>query len=601
MVVRTFTMAPSAENDTAFSGGKVNISAAQKNLPKWSESEQEPVWKEAAESIEAGCCGRADGDLVPPWMDWVDSGVEFFGCEGEGGSGKSVIGRALTLQHNTERIEKSDLDFARLHEEFFESLLREQVNRSGIETLEPPELTPINSQDESISSGVSSSSSCTLDSVATQSLSSTKTQKRRRPLRLLKLSPRRKHHTRVAPIEAYNQKYNPALVHSTISLEDLAKKKLPDSPSFLHPKCVLQKDKGKGNPLGSSISAEGRESCLEKLREKMSIVIQVSGEERKAPTGMKRRIAKVSANAPCYIETRSMIELRLGFLSMQYGLLLHWDYHRTGKIIFIALRKMCHDSFYTKIPDIIHQETKTTTITRKQLDAPPLVVRSMVGNHAIYQRTLGTEVVLIDPPYLVPQPEAFAPSVLTVDINNVVGLSKKNRWTISITFNGHTEVSHLHFNHEKRIFEPRRACMTWEMTPVSSFDLAGLEIRLFVQHRRKNSHSRLAATMTMPLGGLVAQPSTTQATSWQLTMPFTHDPKANLTLSINHQSDYAHWLYKELDARRSEEVSGFVWRAPFRFMKNGPRSVEDDEPKEDMWDWLCGVCFKEYYLPVDLA
>ena len=49
--------------------------------------------------------------------------------------------------------------------------------------------------------------------------------------------------------------------------------------------------------------------------------------------------------------------------------------------------------------------------------------------------------------------------------------------------------------------------------------------------------------------------------------------KASVTFSFSHQSDYAHWLYKELDARRREEVSGFVWRAPFRRVI---KEVKDD-------------------------
>jgi hypothetical protein len=40
----------------------------------------------------------------------------------------------------------------------------------------------------------------------------------------------------------------------------------------------------------------------------MAIVIQVSGEA----TEIKRQMGKVSENAPGYIETRSMIEVRLG-------------------------------------------------------------------------------------------------------------------------------------------------------------------------------------------------------------------------------------------------------------------------------------------------
>jgi hypothetical protein len=84
--------------------------------------------------------------------------------------------------------------------------------------------------------------------------------------------------------------------------------------------------------------------------------------------------------------------------------------------------------------------------------------------------------------------------------------------------------------------------MEWKMTAATSFDLASLEIRLFEQQKRKNSHSRLASTTPMPLGGLVALPSTSQATSWQRIMPFTHNPNANLSLSLVHQSNHSHWF-----------------------------------------------------------
>jgi hypothetical protein len=574
-----------------------------KRIPPWSTNEKETVeW----ESAVHGCCGQGDGDLVPPWMDWVESGIEFFGCEGEPG-GKSTIGRARTQQHGGTQQEQEqqpmgdDRDYAKLHEDFFESLLKEQVVTTGSPAT-PPGLTTAESQDESTCSAASdgaasmssSASSFTNESealtVGSESLSSTTTHKRRRAFRLHK-----QNHTRIAPIEAYNRKYNPANANA-ISLEDIAHKAIKRPPEYMHAECLLQKDKGKGNALGSAISAEGREACLGKLREKMAIVVKVSGEEKHSTTDIKRRIAKVSAHTPEYIETRSIIEFRLGFLSMQFGLLLQWDYRKTGKILFMVLRKMCHDSFYTKVPNIQPQETMTTTITRRKLEAPPLVIRNMIGNHAIYQRLLGTEVVLVDPPYRVPQPEVFAPSILTVAIKSITGLSKKSRWTISMTFNGHTEVSHLHYSPDKKAFEPNKTSMKWEMLPVTSFDLAGLEIRLFEEQRRKKARSHLVTTMTLPLGGLVAQPSTSQATSWQLTMPFTHNPKASLTISLSHQSDYAHWLYKELDARRSEEV----WTDPFRKFSQGPgSSKEKDESGDDMdmWDWLCGVCFKEYYLP----
>jgi hypothetical protein len=144
--------------------------------------------------------------------------------------------------------------------------------------------------------------------------------------------------------------------------------------------------------------------------------------------------------------------------------------------------------------------------------------------------------------------------VLSFEINNPAGLSK-SRWTIAMTFDGHTEVTQLQWNADVNILVPKRIDgMEWEIPPVTTFDLAGLEIRLFEQQQLRRVHSHLAATMTMPLGGLVAQPSAAQTTSWQLTIRCTYDPKASLTLSLVHHSDYAYWLQKELDARRREEV-----------------------------------------------
>jgi hypothetical protein len=120
-----------------------------------------------------------------------------------------------------------------------------------------------------------------------------------------------------------------------------------------------------------------------KLREKMAIVAQVSTDSKSA---WKRRPAVVTKATSEYIETRSMMELRLGFLSMQYGLLLHWkrtasdssiiinnnnnkklDSETRGerpKIVFVVLRKMCHDSFYKVKKSSHHHHHHTTSTTR---------------------------------------------------------------------------------------------------------------------------------------------------------------------------------------------------------------------------------------------
>jgi hypothetical protein len=568
------------------------------NDPAWW-YKQQPIWSDvaAAENIQVGCCGRGEGDLFPPWMDWVESGIEFFGCDEISGNGRNMVGRVIMLSNQenppetTDTIIEEEKDFAELHDQFIEALLFEQMKVS-LESGSSPASIPDLERDDSVNSccsEISYASSMTADETAS-SFNSVKSYKRRRPGPLqLSTTSSLTEHDRVAPIDAYNRRYGKKAAES-FNFADIEAKEHPDPASMVHPDCQIQKDKGKGEPLGCAVSAKGLDGCLGKLRQKMKLLVEITlGEDSKGPTGMKRRNAKVSEETAEYTETRAMLELRLGFLSMQYGILLRWD-SRSGKIVFMVLRKMCHDSFYSKIPDRVSKKRSTVTknVTRTKLEPPPLVIRTMIGNHAIIQRGLGTEVALVDPPYRVPQPEVFAPSVLAIEINHASGLSKKSRWTVSLTFDGRTEVTQLQWNDQKNSFQPRRLeKMEWEMTSITSFDLAGLEIRLFEQQKRRKAHSRLAATMTLPLGGLVAQPSTAEATSWQLTTPCTHDPKASLTLSLVHNSDYAHWLYKELDARRREEVKGFVWKAPFR---REIQPVETDD-EEDIWDWICGACF----------
>lgn len=521
-------------------------------------------------------------------------------------------------------------EYLRLHEDFFDALLKEQVERASSLPSEPPSLPPASAydRDESFGSlGTSISSTSTHTHETFNSLSSTRTHKRRRPLRLNKSSPRLNRVARVTPIEAYDSKYNPALPPpKQVSIDTiLHNHDLHDPQFYVHPNCLLQKDKGKGDALGHSLSAKGRESCLNKLREKIALVVQVAGEENKPSTGMKRRPAKLSQQTSAYVETRSIIELRMGFLSMQYGLLLRWE-TQNNKIMFIVLRKMCHDAFYTKIPAILPdnnlaRERKRMALRQLQRDSLPLVIRSSVGNQAIYQRMEGTEVVLVDTPFRVPQPQEFPPSNLTIIIHSILGLSEHSRWTISMTFDGHTEMAQLHHNQDRGFLESLRAPMKWQLNSddVNSFELAGLEIRLFEQPmQRTNKYqpptlpSKLTTSMTLPLGELVAQPAAKPSTLLHLTMPFTHDSNTQLTLELSHESEYAHWLYKELYARQLEENPDHTMTALLPSSKGlfdsddvpDFLSVTSDSSASysstskstaELLDWFCGFCFKGSY------
>lgn len=614
--------------------------------------------------------GTGTDETEEEWMDWVASGIEFFGCDGDIGSGQSVIGRALMLQASSSKDGQDDHAggmsggtgsgtaaagngtataaemqqqqvYCRLHEDFFEALLKEQVERSTSSaatsslpspssSLFPPP-SPLEheySLDDSIGSNMttstlsSQSSLHTSETYSMNSASSTRTRmhaKRNRPPLRLTSSSRNKP-SKISPIEAYDTQYNPANqpkkddtpISSLLSSHSQAannsqnnnnsKEGLLQEPSFyVHDSCILQKDKGKGeSPLGiaSAISARGKEPCLDKLRDKMKIVVQVSEEE----AGVKKRPAKAvllppgtctstasTTNTTTIVETRSMIELRLGFLSMQYGLLLHWD-TSCQKIVFMVLRKMCHDSFYnTKDNSKLHQALSRKERRKRKLEQQqknklgggaggslsnndpqqqvtatlPLVVRTRVGNDAIYQRPQATEVVLVDAP-----PHDFSSSVLSIKVHSISGLSKQSRWTLSMTFDGHTEIAQLFYNQERGVLESRRQAMTWQIMSeqVNSFDLCALEIRLFEQpfhrskkHQTQSSACRLTSSMTLGLGELVAQPSMQPASSLQLTVPFTHDSNnTQLTLELTHESEYAHWLYQELQKKKHHHDQGGV-------------------------------------------
>jgi hypothetical protein len=842
------------------------------------------------------------------WIDWIDSGMDLFGCG---------IAATATAENNTDEIlsssstadtadktnsttnsntnnnnntntnthkqsnhprhhnnkqqirddnediaaaiqkrhkELMEYDYVQLHEDFFDSLLKEEgdqmlasilaaaaaieenenggvgvgVGRSGSSSFSATSASGASTS--AAMSTASKSSGITADETTTNSIksnkspsvSSTRTVRMNRCLGSFGKKKRQRRGSTTTNIEEYDQLYNPDLltnnkdnnnnnnnnnasiasirsvpVTSVLCIQDIMAKDHLETPGhYVHPKCRLQKDKGRGERLESSISATGRESCLVKLRDKMKLIVEVSGElhsdsatsfnnnddiasvtsssstnnnntkssennnnSKAMSAGMKRRRAKIASiekntnycegrdDGSCVIETRSMIELQLGFLSMQYGLLLRWDAYRTGRIVYVCLRKMCHDSFYTKIPLIPITTTTTTTksktgatmtannnsqpssslqqqriklkqqypvpsssgfddngsngipriiaATKKREVSSPLVIRSRKGgNHAIYQRSSGaTEVILVDAPYHVPQPDVFAPSVLTLDVHQLTGLDPKSRWTLSMTFNGHTEIAHLKYNHQERVFETTRTTpCKWEMImvpnrPVTSFDVAtGLEIRLFeqrpkqgfrgvvsvggivgrssfssssslvppgrdsfslnspsssyvIQNQRlihynvkengrfsssesglvssssggcggsissrnssKKSTSRLASTMTVPLGGLVSQPSTSQTALWKLTIPFTHNQNSMVNLTLKHQSDYAHWLYRELRARRKEELAlsssasayagGKSGRGPGlwrRFISQTNYNNEDDDLDDtDLYcmDWI---------------
>jgi len=160
--------------------------------------------------------------------------------------------------------------------------------------------------------------------------------------------------------------------------------------SFLHTHCQLQKDSGKGSPVGSAVTAHGRENAMAKLVEKMDLLAEVEQEGSFANAVLTRVPAKNMTSIQRrkdydgdddylhneltyqgFIETRSMLAVKMGFMSLRYGVLVHWN-KNSGLAELIVLRKMCSDAFMkTRSPKasngLAHGHKKSSKSWRKRM------------------------------------------------------------------------------------------------------------------------------------------------------------------------------------------------------------------------------------------
>ena len=219
-----------------------------------------------------------------------------------------------------------------------------------------------------------------------------------------------------------------------------------------------------------------------------------------------------------------------------------------------------------------------------------------MAKDGILQRPDGMEVALLEPPYRVDRPDDFSPSLLSVAVQYGTGLSRKSSWTVQICYAARTENILLTWDSEQGTFTPKLADTLKQEIPISgSLDLPALEVRLFEHPQRRGKSRRCVSHMHVPLLGLEAQPTNQQANPKDVKVVSTHDPDACITLSVLLESDYAHWLRHELDARRREEVKAFVWKSSFRVMDGydaapAVTEVEDEEEDDGIWEWICGAC-----------
>jgi len=122
-------------------------------------------------------------------------------------------------------------------------------------------------------------------------------------------------------------------------IAELSLPTIGDPSSFLSKDCRLQKDKGQGDHPGSNICAYGRDATLKKVSEKIELIVKANN-----ATVNKGR-AKLTNIQP--METRSILSVKMGFLSINYGILLQWNGGNRGEALvnLVVLRKMVPNSF----------------------------------------------------------------------------------------------------------------------------------------------------------------------------------------------------------------------------------------------------------------
>ena len=212
---------------------------------------------------------------------------------------------------------------------------------------------------------------------------------------------------------------------------------------------------------------------------------------------MKIRKARIAERVDNFVETRSLLNLKMGFLSITYGVLLRWDTTKTGTITLVVLRKMCHESFY---PEESQQVPETVSTPRTP--APQ-------AENLLLRQSRDVECITLEPPYCVPRPAKFPPAVLSVSVVSVIGLSKKSNWTAQISVDDTAENFVLQWDSSKRYLSPKSPCTLRHLTGdriLWGFH-SGIQIKLFENRIRRRSPRRLTSNMFVPLSNMKPQRS----------------------------------------------------------------------------------------------
>lgn len=486
-----------------------------------------------------------------------------------------------SMTRKTRRPDFTKQDYAKLHDEFIESLLQEQENLQSQQQQEQQQgsIQPVPSLASSSSSSIASDMSPTTPAEqfkqsAAAEAATLQPSRRRRPLKLSRRSPAKSRGSKrqVLPMSSQQTTGRSSSSLSTRDDDDMSmvshitKRSLPVPSEYLLENCRLQKDKGKGEPIGSDICATNRSACLHKLRSKMELLTQVaasslSENKRKGSASMKRRKGKVTEETGAYTETRSVMDLRMGFLSMQYGVLLRWDTRNTGKVLLVVLRKMCHESFYRK-----------DCIRRRVHQKQDFQAECHDGNHYVVVRPDGAEVTLLGEPYRVERPLVMAPTVLDMKVVRLDRFSERSTWTVQVVMSGSDsgQTSRCQLRHG--IVQPIMADKSLTFQLKEEVLHVEFTVLVYEQKRARQKKKRLVAQQPLLFSLLdVSRHRTLEIPNY-----------GSILFSVLLQSAYVHWLHAELKARRGVPEAS----ASFYPVYIEPTPEEEIE-QDGLWDLCC--------------
>jgi hypothetical protein len=120
------------------------------------------------------------------------------------------------------------------------------------------------------------------------------------------------------------------------------------------------------------------------------------------------------------VETRSLLTLRMGFVSISYGILLQWDIE-SRLVELIVLRKMCREDFLERSNEDIDSSTAATTKSTKPstVSAESSASGTTLESSTSRSQEPGGRTGLSLFPQLLSEPDQRPKSFLSVSVVNV--------------------------------------------------------------------------------------------------------------------------------------------------------------------------------------